>query len=196
MNQRIDDTALKQLFRDARSQNAWKDQPVDDQILRDIWDLMKMPPTSANCSPARIVFVTSAAAREKLRPALIDSNVEKIMTAPVTAIVGMDMAFPDILPRLFPHTDARSWFAGNDALIAQTAFRNSTLQGAYFMMAARACGLDCGPMSGFDNDMVDQAFFAGTSVTSNFLCAIGYGNGEKLFARSPRLEFDEACKIA
>ena len=196
MNQRINDPALKQLFRDARSHNAWTDRPVGAPMLHDIWNLMKMPPTSANCSPARIVFVTTPAARQKLRPALIDDNVEKVMTAPVTAIVGMDMAFHDTLPRLFPHTDARSWFAGNDALIAETAFRNSTLQGAYFMMAARACGLDCGPLSGFDNDAVDQAFFAGTAVKSNFLCAIGYGSGEKMFGRSPRLDFEEACQIA
>lgn len=195
MNQRIDDSALKQLFGDARSQNAWTPRPVEENLLHDIWNLMKMPPTSANCSPARIVFVTTPAAREKLRPALMEGNVEKVMTAPVTAIIGMDMAFHDMLPRLFPHTDARSWFAGNDALIAETAFRNSTLQGAYFMMAARACGLDCGPMSGFDGAMVDKTFFAGTSVTSNFLCAIGYGSGEKLFARSPRLDFEDACQV-
>ncbi len=194
--QAIDDAALDLLFRDARTQNAWQDKTVSEAQLRAVWDLTKMGPTSANCSPARIVFVTTAEAKQKLKPCLIESNFEKTMTAPVTAILGHDMTFYEQLPKLFPHADARSWFAGNEPLIATTAFRNSTLQGAYLMIAARALGLDCGPMSGFDNAKVDELFFAGTAVKSNFLCNIGYGDPEGLFARSPRFDFEEVCSIA
>ncbi|MBI3541866.1 MAG: malonic semialdehyde reductase [Deltaproteobacteria bacterium] len=188
--------ALDQLFYKARTHSDWLDKPVSDETLRAIHDLMKWPPTSANCSPARIVFVKSKAAKEKLLACVSPGNLEKTKNAPVTAIIAEDMKFYDKLPKLFPHTDARSWFAGNEPLIEKTAFRNGTLQGAYLMLAARALGVDCGPMSGFDNAKLDAAFFAGTSVRSNFLCNLGYGNPEKLFPRSPRLDFEEACSIA
>ena len=186
---------LDLLFNKARTRNGWTERKLPTALLEDIWNLTRMAPTSANCSPARIVFVTTAQAKEKLRPALMEGNVAKVMAAPATAIIGYDMEFYEHLPALFPHTDARAWFAGNDELILSTAFRNGTLQGAYFMMAARALGLDCGPLSGFDNAMVDADFFAGTTVKSNFLCSIGYGNDEALFGRSPRLSFAEACRI-
>jgi len=195
MNAPIDNNALDKLFNDARTHNDWLEKAVPETLLHDIWDLVRMAPTSANCSPARIVFVTSAPAKEKLKPCLMGGNMAKTMAAPATAIIGMDMAFHDHLPKLFPHEDARSWFAGNDVLIEETAFRNGTLQGGYFIMAARALGLDCGPMSGFDKDAVDAAFFAGTQVKSNFLCNIGYGDAATLFPRSPRFDFDDACRI-
>tara|TARA_R110000868_G_scaffold50358_3_gene160944 strand:- start:963 stop:1553 length:591 start_codon:yes stop_codon:yes gene_type:complete len=195
MSEKIAESALDQLFRDARTHNGWTDEPVGEDLLRRLWDLVKMAPTSANCSPARLVFVTSAAAKEKLKPCLMDGNVAKTMAAPVTVIIGQDMEFHERLPELFPHTDARAWFAGNDDLIASTAFRNSTLQGGYLIMAARALGLDCGPMSGFDAAKVDAAFFAGTRVTANFLCNIGHGTTEDLFPRAPRLAFDDACRV-
>ena len=156
---------------------------------------MKYGPTSANTCPARIVFVKSKEAREKLLPCVAPPNADKVKTAPVTAIIAMDMAFYEKLPELFLHVDARAWFAGNAALIESTAFRNSSLQGGYFMLAARAVGLDCGPMSGFDNAKLDAAFFAGTTWKSNFLCNLGYGDASKLHPRNPRLAFDEACKI-
>ena len=191
----IDDRALDILFREARSHSKWHSKPVPKSLLQDIWNLTRMGPTSANCSPARIVFVVSEAAREKLRPCLMAANVEKVMTAPVTAIIGEDLAFYDRLPELFPEADARSWFAGRPAVIEETAFRNATLQGAYFMLAARAYGLDCGPMSGFDKAKADAAFFGGTSIRSNFLCSLGYGDGSDLSPRTPRLAFDEACQI-
>ncbi len=191
----LDAAALDQLFRTARTHNAWRDLPVPEAKLRELYDLLKMAPTSANASPARFVFVTSPEARAKLKTALAPGNVEKTMTAPVTVIIGHDMAFYDKLPQLFPHADARSWFAGNDALIASTAFRNGTLQGAYLMLAARAVGLDTGAMSGFDNAKVDELFFAGTQVKSNFLVNLGYGDEKGLFPRSPRLSFEEAASI-
>lgn len=187
---------MQQLFTEARTHSAWLDKAVDDALLHNIYDLMKFGPTSANCSPLRIVFVKTPEAKEKLKPAMAEGNVAKTMSAPVTAILAQDMKFYDQLPKLFPHTDARAWFVGNDALIQSTADRNSSLQGAYFMIAARAYGLDCGPMSGFDGAKVDAAFFAGTSYKTNFICNIGYGDASKLFPRSPRLGFDEACKIA
>ncbi len=183
------------LFTEARTHSAWLDKPVDEALLVKVWDVAKMGPTSANCSPMRVVFITSKAAKEKLKPCLAAGNVEKTMNAPVCAIIGMDMAFYDQLPQLFPHTDARSWFLGNDQMITDTAFRNSSLQGAYLMLAARAYGLDCGPMSGFDNAAVDKAFFAGTQVRSNFLCNLGYGDASKLYPRSPRLSFTQACRV-
>jgi len=189
------DDALRQLFLDARTHNAWRDTPVDVEGLKRLWDLTRMGPTSANCSPARIVFVQSPEAKKKLEPCLMEGNRAKTMSAPVTAIIGQDMRFYDHLPKLFPHADAKSWFAGNDALIEETAFRNATLQGAYLILAARALGLDCGPMSGFDKAMVDEAFFAGTSVKSNFLVNIGHGDPSGLFERSPRFDFDEACRV-
>jgi 3-hydroxypropanoate dehydrogenase len=191
----LPDTALDQLFRTARTHNGWLPKPVDDVLLKQLIDLVVLGPTSANSSPGRFVFVKTPEAKERLRPALSAGNVEKTMAAPVTVIVGMDMAFYEHLPKLFPHTDARSWFAGNDAAIAATAFRNSTLQGGYLILAARALGLDTGAMSGFDAQKVDAAFFAGTAVKSNFLINLGYGDPSKLFERSPRFTFDETAQI-
>lgn len=192
----LDKNALDTLFLEARTHNGWTEDPVDDDTLKQIWDLTRMAPTSANCSPARIVFVKSDTAKQLLKPCLMEGNIEKTMSAPVTAIIGQDMTFYEKLPELFPHTDARSWFVGNDDLIAETAFRNATLQGAYLIMAARSLGLDCGPMSGFDKDKVDETFFPGTEVKSNFLCNIGHGTDKDLFPRAPRFEFDDACRIA
>ena len=192
----LDQPALDQLFRSARTHNAWQPKDVPDALLHALYDLLKWGPTSANSSPARFVFVKSPDAKAKLKTALSPGNYDKTMSAPVTVIVAQDMAFYDKLPQLFPHADARSWFAGNDALIASTAFRNATLQGAYLIMAARALGLDTGAMSGFDNAKLDDAFFAGTTVKSNFLVNLGYGDPAGLFPRSPRLSFDEAARIA
>ena len=192
----IDQKSLDVLFNEARTHNVWLDKKVDDALLKQVYDLTKMAPTSANCQPLRIVFVKSDEAKAKLKPCLDAGNVEKTMQAPVTAILGMDMEFYNELPRLFPHTDAKSWFVGNEKKIYDTAFRNSSLQGAYFILAARACGLDCGPMSGFDNAKVDEAFFAGTRIMSNFICSVGYGDASKLHPRSPRPKFEEFCKIA
>lgn len=191
----IDSAALNTLFCDARSHNGWLNKPVSEEQLHQIYDLMKWGPTAANGSPARIVFVRSAEAKKKLVACVSASNTEKVSTAPVTAIIGMDMAFYEKLPQLFPHVDARPWFAGQPKVIEETAFRNSSLQGGYFIMAARALGLDCGPMSGFDPEKVDAAFFAGTTVKANFICGLGYGDAGKLFPRSPRLPFAEACQI-
>jgi 3-hydroxypropanoate dehydrogenase len=185
----LNDDALSQLFREARTYNGYLDKPVTNAHLNDIWDLMKFGPTSANCLPARIVWCTSLQAKERLAALAMASNGDKIRKAPVTAIIGMDLKFYEQLPELFPHTDARSWFVGNDELIEKTAFRNSSLQGAYFIMAARALGLDTGPMSGFDNAAVDDAFFAGTNVKSNFIATLGYGNPTSIFSRGPRPEF-------
>lgn len=192
----LDDQALDILFRTARTHNGWQGPGVSEAEMRAIFDLAKWGATSANCSPARFVFVVSREAKEKLKSALIAGNVEKTMAAPATVIVAYDLDFHEHLPKLFPHADARSWFTGNEALIQTTAFRNGTLQGAYLMLAARALGLDCGPMSGFDNAKVDAAFFAGTRVKSNFLCNLGHGDRSKLFPRSPRFTFDEVCRIA
>ena len=187
--------ALDQILLKARTHSHWSKDPVSDKTLYKIYDLMKWGPTSANCSPARIVFVKSREAKEKLLPCMAPGNVDKTRSAPVTAILAEDIEFYEKLPKLFPHTDARSWFVGNRPLIESTAFRNSTLQGAYFIIAARALGLDCGPMSGFVNAKVDTAFFQGTLWRSNFICNIGYGDAAKLHPRSPRLDFNEACKI-
>ncbi len=191
----IPEAALRQLFLDARTYNGWLDKPVPDECLRDIVDLMKMAPTSANCQPVRILFLKSKEARERLRPHLMETNVDKTMSAPVTAILGHDLEFYERLPRYFPHTDAKSWFEGNAPLIEETAFRNGTLQAGYFLIAARALGLDCGPMSGFDADGVNREFFAGTSTRVNFLCNIGFGDPESLFERSPRPAFEEIAGI-
>ncbi|HEY9148840.1 MAG TPA: malonic semialdehyde reductase [Gammaproteobacteria bacterium] len=194
-SQTLSDAALDQLFREARSYNAWQDRAVSDAQLQQIYELMKWGPTSANSSPARIVFVKSEAAKARLKPCLNEGNVEKSMSAPVVAIIAMDMEFYEKLPKLFPHTDARSWFAGNEAKIQENAMRNSSLQGAYLMLAARALGLDCGPMSGIDYAKMDETFFPDGKVKTNFICAIGYGSQEKLYPRGPRLDFDEACRI-
>lgn len=192
----LSDDALDQLFREARTHSAWLPRPVDDALLRQVFSLAVMGPTSANSSPGRFVFVKTAEAKAKLKPALAAGNVEKTMAAPVTVIVGMDMAFYDYLPKLFPQADARSWFAGNDEAIRSTAQRNASLQGAYLIIAARALGLDAGPMSGFDAAKVDDAFFAGTTIKSNFLINLGYGDRSKLHPRNPRLSFEEAARIA
>ncbi|WP_363798825.1 malonic semialdehyde reductase [Lysobacter firmicutimachus] len=194
MSRILTDDALDQLFRTARTHNELGGE-VSDETLRQLYDLVKWAPTSANGSPARFVFVKSAQAKEKLRPALSEGNLAKTLAAPVTVIVGHDLEFYEKLPYLFPHADARSWFAGNDESIRTTAFRNGSLQGAYLILAARALGLDTGPMSGFDNAKVDEAFFAGTQIKSNFLINLGIGQPEKLFPRSPRLPFDEAARI-
>ncbi|MCX7514457.1 malonic semialdehyde reductase [Frateuria sp. STR12] len=197
MSEVLSEAALDQLFRTARTYNAFLPKPVDDAILHRLYDLAKFGPTSANSSPMRVVFVKSPDAKAKLSPFLSEGNRAKTIAAPVTAIIANDHAFYEKLPQLFPHADARSWFAGNQPLIDTTAFRNATLQGAYVIMAARAVGLDCGPMSGFDNAGVDAAFFAGSTVKSNFLINLGYGDASRdLFPRSPRLSFDEACAIA
>ncbi|WP_309611914.1 malonic semialdehyde reductase [Sphingomonas sp.] len=185
----LDDCSLDQLFRNARSYNRFTDAPVTDADLAAIWEVMKYGPTSANCLPARIVWARSTEAREQLAGLASAANGKKIMSAPVTAIIGMDMAFYELLPELFPHADAKSWFTGNDAMIAVTAMRNSSLQGAYLMLAARALGFDTGPMSGFDNAGVDAAFFDGTTIKSNFICTLGRGDPASVFERLPRPAF-------
>ena len=195
LNGQLEKRALDRLFRVTRTHNDWQDRPVPEALLREAVDLAKMGPTSANTSPMRVVFVRSSAGKERLKPALAPGNLEKTMAAPVTAIIGQDLAFYEKLPRLFPHADARAWFVGNDPFIAATAFRNSSLQGAYLMLALRAVGLDVGGMSGFDNAKVDAEFFAGTQIRSNFLCNIGYGDATRLYPRGPRLSFDKICKI-
>jgi 3-hydroxypropanoate dehydrogenase len=206
----LNDEALDIIFRKARTHNAWLDRQVTDEQLRELYDLMKWGPTSANCCPARILFLRTPEAKQRLAPALSSTNLEKTMKAPVTAVIGYDLNFYEKLPRLFPHNpNAREWFTGSPEFAQTTAFRNGTLQGAYFIIAARALGLDCGPMSGFDNAKVDAEFFPEPAdgaepvdaasgwgvVKSNFLCNLGYGDESKLFPRSPRLEFDEACKL-
>jgi 3-hydroxypropanoate dehydrogenase len=185
----------EQIFDHARTHNAFTDQPVPEATLRQLYELMKWGPTSANCSPARVAFISSTDAKAKLLTCMGPGNIDKTRSAPVTALIGMDMAFFDKLPQLFPHADAKAWFVGNQGLIDATAFRNSSLQGAYLMVAARALGLDCGPMSGFDAAKVDAAFWAGTQVKTNFICNLGFGVPSALFARSPRLAFEEACQI-
>lgn len=191
----LSDKGLDLLFREARTHRAWRPEPVSDVLLMALYDLAKMGPTSGNCCPMRVVFVKSASAKDRLKPALSPGNVEKTQSAPVTAIVGHDLAFTERLADLSPGSDMASSFAGKQQLIADTAFRNGSLQGAYLMLAARALGLDCGPMSGFDRRKVDAAFFAGTQIQSNFLCNLGYGAAETLRPRNPRLSFDEACEI-
>ena len=196
MAHQLDNDALDTLFRKARTHNVWLDQPVSDDLLHQIYDLLKWGPTSANSSPARILFLRSREAKERLRPALSPNNLDKTMKAPVTAIVAHDLKFYENLPKLFPNNPAaREWFSGSAQLAEITAFRNGTLQGGYLILAARALGLDCGPMSGFDNAKVDAEFFPGSSVKSNFLCNLGYGDVSKLFPRNPRLDFDEVCKV-
>jgi len=195
MGKPLDDAALDVIFRQARSQNKWLDKPVSNDQLASLYELMRWGPTSANSFPVRIVFVASPAAKERLKPLVLQGNQAKVMAAPVTAILGYDTQFYDWLPRLFPHADARAWFTDKPGFAEATAFRNSSLQGAYFIIAARALGLDCGPMSGFDNEAVDQEFFPGGQVKSNFICALGYGDPVGLFDRLPRPSFSEVCKI-
>jgi 3-hydroxypropanoate dehydrogenase len=187
----IDDASLAALFKDARTHYKWTDQPVTDDELRALFDLVKMGPTSANSSPARYVFLRTKEAKEKLRPALSAGNLDKTMAAPVVVIVAYDPKFYDYLPRLFPHADAKSWFAGNPPLAEETAFRNGTLQGAYMIMAARALGLDCGPMSGFDKSKVEEAFLFDRGWKANFLLNLGHGDTEGQLERAPRFWFDE-----
>lgn len=195
MSKILSDSGLDLLFRKARAHSRWRDGEVTDVLLQAVYDLAKMPPTSANSSPIRIVFLLSSEAKERLRPALMAGNVNKTMAAPVTAIIGYDTRFYELLARLFPHEDARAWFEGDEPLIQETAFRNGTLQGAYFILAARALGLDCGPMSGFDRDKVDREFFPDGRIKSNFLCNLAYGDAGKLRPRSPRLDFEDACEF-
>lgn len=191
----LPDGALDQLFRQARSHNRFLDEAIDDDTLRALHDLMKWGPTAANSCPLRIVFIRSPEAKEKLRPTLAPGNVDKMLSAPATALLGRDLEFHEHLPKLFPHTDARSWFAGNEPLIEQSATLNAALQGAYLIVAARALGLDCGPMSGFTPELADATFFPGTKVRSFMLVTLGRGDPAKLFPRSPRFEFDEVCRI-
>ena len=184
------------IFQEARTHNDWLDKDISNYILMEIYDLMKWGPTSANCSPTRIIFVKSKASKDRLLPFVIESNLEKTKSAPVTAIIGYDINFHDHLPKLFPHNpDAQNWFNHSIDIAEETAFRNGSMQGAYFIIAARALGLDCGPMSGFDKEGVDNEFFRDTNIKSNFLCNLGYGDKTKLFERSPRFKFNEICEI-
>lgn len=195
MTNPLSTTALEQLFYKARTHGHWQNREVSDETLHQLFDLLKQCPTSANASPARFIFLKSTAAKEKLRPFLMEGNVEKTLSAPVCVIVAQDMQFYEHLPRLYPYADAKSWFEGNAAAIESTAARNSSLQGAYLIMAARSLGLDCGPMSGFDNAGVDQAFFPDGRFKSNFLINLGYGEAGKLHPRAPRFDFADACQI-
>ena len=184
------------IFQEARTHNDWLDKDISNDILMEIYDLMKWGPTSANCSPTRIIFVKSKASKDRLLPFVIESNLEKTKSAPVTAIIGYDINFHDHLPKLFPHNpDAQNWFNHSIDIAEETAFRNGSMQGAYFIIAARALGLDCGPMSGFDKEVGDNEFFRDTNIKSNFLCNLGYGDKTKLFERSPRFKFNEICEI-
>jgi nitroreductase len=191
----LDNATLAILFTEARTHNGWQNKPVSDELCQQIYHLLKWGATSANSSPARIVFVKSASEKEKLVHCMAPGNQEKVRAAPVTAIIGMDMEFYEKLPQLFPYADAKSWFLGNQTLIETSALRNSSLQGAYLMLAARALGLDCGPMSGFDADKINAAFFANSTIKVNFVCSLGYGDAGQLHPRSPRLAFEEACRI-
>jgi len=195
MPARLDDSALRQLFLDARTRNGWRAEPVSEDLLRELYELMKFGPTAANSSPARFVFVTSEEAKKKLASVASTGNQAKIKAAPVTAIIGYDLDFPETLPKLFPHVPGMKDNFGDPALTQEVAFRNSTLQGAYLIIAARSLGLDCGPMSGFDNGKVDALFFAGTRIKSNFICSLGHGSDENLFPRLPRHTFEDACRI-
>lgn len=194
-NEALNEQSLDTLFRTARSHNGWQDKPVSDAQLKQMYDLMKWGPTSANSCPARLVFVTSDAAKQRLKPSLQEGNIEKSMTAPVVVIIGMDMEFYEEFGILFPHTDAKSWFVGKPEKIKQAAFRDSSLQAAYMMMAARSLGLDCGPMSGFDNEKLDAEFFPDGRIKSNFICGLGYGDESKLHPRLARLDYDRVCQI-
>lgn len=195
MSNILDQAGVDLLFTQARTHNAWQDKPVDPALLRQIHDLLKWGPTSANCCPLRVLFLTSAEAKEKLRPALSAGNLAKTMAAPVVAVLAYDNQFYDHLPRLFPHADARSWFTSDPALAAATALRNGTLQAAYFILAARAVGLDCGPMAGFDAEQVNASFFPDGRYQVNFLCNLGYGDPAGLHPRGPRFDFEDVCQI-
>jgi 3-hydroxypropanoate dehydrogenase len=192
---RLSEEGLDLIFRKARTFYAWKPEPVSDSVLHEIYDWLKLGPTSFNTSPVRIVFLRTEEGKARLLPALMPVNVEKSRTAPVVAIVAYDTEFYEKLPKLMPHMDARSFFAGNAALIEATAFRNSSLQGAYFILAARAAGLDCGPMSGFDPGKVNAEFFPDGKWKANFICNLGYGDASKQYPRAPRLDFEEACVL-
>lgn len=191
----LDGADLDLIFRAARTQNSWRPEAVAEELLRRVYDLAKLGPTAANSTPARFVFVVSREAKEKLRPCLAPNNVDKSMAAPVTVLVGYDTEFYEHLPTLFPHADARSWFVGKPDLIQSSAFRNSSLQGAYLMIAARSLGLDCGPMSGFDAGKLEAAFWPEGKIKANFICNLGYGDDAKIFPRGARLSFDEACRV-
>ena len=191
----LNDKQLDLLFGQARSMNGWKDQDISNEILYSLYELTKMGPTSTNSCPARFVFIKSDEMKEKIKPALLPNNVDKCMTAPVITIIGYDLDFSDHMGKLFPHMDVAPMYKGNSDMNFATAFRNSSLQGAYLMVVARALGLDCGPMSGFNNELVDEQFFSGTNIKSNFLCCLGYGDPSKIFFRLPRFDFDEVCKI-
>jgi 3-hydroxypropanoate dehydrogenase len=192
---KIADSMLDQLFRNARTHTVWQARPVPVELLQEAYNLARMGPTSANASPARFVFLTTPEAKQRLLPAMAPGNVEKTRTAPVTAIIAYDTEFYEQLPRLFPHADMRQYFVGNAELIAETAMRNGSLEGAYFILAARALGLDCGPMSGFDAAKVNAEFFPDGKWKANFLCNLGHGDPSKLYPRSPRLSFEEACRV-
>ena len=191
----LNETQLNLLFGEARSMNGWQDKDVPDNLIKSIYNLTKMGPTSTNCCPARFKFVKSEEQKLKLKKSLLPNNIDKVMSAPVIAIIGFDLDFSDNMGKLFPHMDVAPMYKNNEIMNHSTAFRNSSLQGAYFMMVSRALGLDCGPMSGFDNAIVDEVFFSKTNIKTNFLCCIGYGDPSKIFMRLPRLDFDEACEI-
>ena len=191
----LNESQLNLLFGEARSMNGWQDKDVSDELIRSIYKLTKMGPTSTNCCPARFKFIKSDEQKLKLKESLLPNNIDKVMSAPVIAIIGFDLDFSDNMGKLFPHMDVAPMYKGNEIMNHSTAFRNSSLQGAYFMMVSRALGLDCGPMSGFNNAMVDEIFFNGTNIKSNFLCCIGYGDPSKIFMRLPRLDFNEVCEI-
>ena len=191
----LSDKQLALLFGEARSMNGWQDKEVSNDMVKSIYELTKMGPTSTNCCPARFKFIKSDDQKQLLKEVLLPNNVDKVMSAPVIAIIGYDLDFSDNMSKLFPHMDVAPMYKGNAEFNQATAFRNSSLQGAYFMMVSRALGLDCGPMSGFNNDLVDQTFFKDTNIKSNFLCCIGYGDPSKIFMRLPRLDFDDACEI-
>lgn len=196
MSNTMSSEGLDLIFRNARTHTSWMEKPVEDALLKQVYELARMGPTSANMCPMRIVFVKSKEGKEKLKPALDAGNVDKTMKAPVTAIIGMDVHFFDKMPKLYPPADAKAWFKDlPENVLEYIALRNSSLQGAYFMLAARSLGLDCGPMSGFNNSLLDAAFFAGTKIKSNFLCNVGYGDASKLHSRLPRLDFAEACQV-
>lgn len=191
----LDTKSLDAIFRNARTHSHWQEKPVSDAVLKQVYELARMAPTSANTQPMRVVFIKSAAEKEKLKPCLDAGNVDKTMKAPVTALIAYDLEFYENMPKLFPQTDARSWYVGKPEKIQYTAFQNGTLQGAYFIIAARAMGLDYGPMGGFNSAKCDETFFKGTPWRSNFLCNLGYGEPSKLYPRNPRLDFEAACKI-